>query len=113
MTSVEILRDTDKKIFEFRSRGHSGYAEEGKDIVCAGVATLLQTAVLGLEEYLKLDPKVKQEKGLLHCQLERDIFLNREIDAVLETMVLGLKALERQYPNHLRVAEEVVSNVKV
>ncbi len=113
MTSVEILRDTDKKIFGFRSRGHAGYAEAGQDIVCAGVSTLLQTAVLGLEEYLKLDPKVEQEQGWLHCQLERDIFLNREIDAVLETMVLGLKALARQYPQHLQVAEEVVSNVKV
>ncbi|MCI2430163.1 ribosomal-processing cysteine protease Prp [Candidatus Acetothermia bacterium] len=113
MTSVEISRDSDRKIFAFRSLGHTDYAEEGKDIVCAGVSTLLQTAVLGLEEYLKLDPKVEHEKGLLHCQLERDIFLNREIDAVLETMVLGLKSLEREYPEHLRVTEEVVSNVKV
>ncbi|MCS6903306.1 MAG: ribosomal-processing cysteine protease Prp [Candidatus Bipolaricaulota bacterium] len=113
MTSVEILRDSDRKIFAFRSRGHTGYAEEGKDIVCAGVSTLLQTAVLGLEEYLKLDPKVEQEKGFLQCHLERDIFLNREIDAVLETMVLGLKALEREYPEHLRVTEEVVNNVQV
>jgi hypothetical protein len=110
MTSVEILRDADGKICEFRSRGHTGYAEAGRDLVCAGVSSILQTAVLGLEEYLKLSCKVEQEKGHLSCQLERDIFLNREIDAILETMVLGLRAIEREYPQYLKV-EEVVGHV--
>lgn len=112
MTSVEILRDGEGKICEFRSRGHTGYAAAGRDLVCAGVSSILQTAVLGVEEYLKLKTKVEQEQGHLHCQLERDIFLNREIDAILETMVLGLRAMEREYPQYLKV-EEVVGNVKV
>lgn len=112
MTSVEIVRDAEGKICEFRSRGHTGYAEEGRDLVCAGVSAIVQTAVLGLEEYLKLKPKVEQEKGYLSCQLERDIFLNREIDAILETMVLGLRAIEREHPEYLKV-EEVVGNVNV
>ncbi len=114
MTSVEILRDAEGKICEFRSHGHTGYAEAGQDLVCAGVSSILQTAVLGLEEYLKLKTKVEieKEKGYLSCQLERDIFLNREIDAILETMVLGLRAMEREYPEYLRV-EEVVGNVNV
>lgn len=109
MTSVEILREADGKIYEFRSQG---YPESGKDLVYAGVSAILQTAVLGLEEYLKLDTKVEQEKGWLRCQPERDIFLNREIDAILETMVLGLRAMAREYPEHLKV-EEVVGDVKV
>jgi uncharacterized protein YsxB (DUF464 family) len=112
MTSVEILRDPEGKICEFRSRGHTGYTEAGRDLVCAGVSSILQTAVWGLEEYLKLKTTVEQEKGHLYCQLERDIFLNREIDAILETMVLGLRAMEREYPEYLKI-EEVVGNVKV
>ncbi len=111
MTSVEIVRDADGKICEFRSRGHTGYAEAGRDIVCAGVSAILQAAVLGLEEYLKLRPKVEQEKGYFSCQVERDIFLNREIDAILETMVLGLRAIEREYPDYIKV-EEVVGHVR-
>jgi hypothetical protein len=112
MTEVEIYRDAEGRITAFRSRGHAGYDVEGKDIVCAGVSALVQTAVLGLEEYLRLEPSVEQEKGRLYCSLERDIFLNREIDAILNTMVLGLKALEREYPQYLKV-EEVTSNVQV
>jgi uncharacterized protein YsxB (DUF464 family) len=112
MTEIEIYRDADGRITAFRSRGHAEYEDEGKDIICAGVSALVQTAVLGLEEYLKLSPYVEQEKGRLYCKLERDIFLNRETDAILHTMVLGLKALEREYPKHLKV-EEVGSNVQV
>jgi len=112
MTEIEILRDEQGKIYEFRSKGHTGYDEEGKDIVCAGVSALLQTAVLGLEDYLKLEPKLEQEKGWLRCILERDYFLNREIDAILETLVLGLRQLEGKYPEHIKV-EEVSSDVVV
>jgi hypothetical protein len=112
MISVEIWRDSDGRIYEFRSRGHGSYQPEGTDIVCAGVSALVQTAVLGLEGYLRLEPLVEQEKGHLYCRLERDIFLNREIDAILNTMVLGLKALEREYSEYLKV-EEVSTNVKV
>lgn len=32
------------------SKGHSGYAQRGSDIVCAAVSTLMQSLVLGLEE---------------------------------------------------------------
>jgi hypothetical protein len=111
MISIEIRRDSEGKIQEFISRGHGQY-EEGRDILCAGTSTLLQTAIIGLEDYLKLDPKIEKEKGFLRCKLERESFLNREIDAILETMVLGLKELENQYPDHIRVWE-VESDVKV
>lgn len=112
MTKVVIFRNEEGKIVGFNSEGHVGLSPEGKDIVCAGVSTLLQTAVMGLEGYLKLEPKVEQEKGSLKCRLERDYFLDREVDSILETMLLGLYAIEREYPDHLEI-EEVTSNVKV
>lgn len=112
MTRVVIVRNEKGKISEFNSEDHTGFSEEGQDIVCAGVSSLLQTAVIGLEEYLKLDPTIKQEKGWLKCELERDYLLDREVDAILETMLLGLRSIEREYPDHLKI-EEVESNVKV
>jgi uncharacterized protein len=29
--------------------GHAGYAEHGKDIVCAAISTIMQTALLGIQ----------------------------------------------------------------
>jgi len=112
MIKVEIVRDEEGKVSEFRSNGHNGFDAEGETIVVAGASALLQTTVLGLESYLKLNPEVEYEKGWLRCKLERDDYLNREIDALVETMILGLRALEESYPNHIEL-EEVFNGVKV
>lgn len=112
MIKVEIIRDEDGKVCEFSSNGHNGFDEEGETIVGAGASALLQTSVLGLESYLRLHPEVEYEKGWLRCKLERDDYLNREIDALVETMILGLRALEESYPNHIEL-EEVFNDVKV
>ncbi len=112
MTKVVIFRNEEGKIAGFNSEGRAGLSPEGKDIVCAGVSSLMQTAVIGLEGYLKLEPRVEQDKGWLKCELERDYFLDREVDAILETMLLGLYSIEREYPDHLEI-EEVTNNVKV
>jgi hypothetical protein len=112
MIKVEIIRDEDNKVSEFRSSGHNGFDAEDDTIVGAGASALLQTTVLGLETYLRLNPEVEYEKGWLRCKLERDEFINREIDALVETMILGLRALEDSYPNHIEL-EEVFSDVKV
>ena len=37
------------------SRGHSGYAERGGDIVCAAVSSLVQALLLGLDEIAKVN----------------------------------------------------------
>jgi len=109
MIEVEVYRDNEGKICEFRRR-KEGFSEEHP--LQVSVSSLVQTAIIGLEDYLKLEPEVKEEEGWLQCKLEREYFLNREIDAILETMVLGLRALERDYPEYLEV-REVGSDVKV
>lgn len=50
MISIVIWKDQEGSIQGLTVEGHSGYEEEGKDIVCASVSTLFQTAVNALEE---------------------------------------------------------------
>lgn len=109
MIAVEVYRDSAGKICEFRSRKGAFAPEHPLQV---SVEALVQTAIIGLEDYLKLEPGVKEEEGWLQCRLERESFLNREIDAILETMVLGLRALEREYPESLEI-REVGAGVKV
>ncbi len=51
----------------YRSEGHSGYAEAGSDIICAGLSILESTCVNALESLLdvRVPLKVKEETGLL------------------------------------------------
>ena len=110
MIEVEVYRDREGKVCEFRHRKEGGLPEEHP--LRVSVSSLVQTAIIGLEDYLKLEPQVEEEEEYLRCKLEREYFLNREIDAILETMILGLRALERDYPELLEV-REVGSDVKV
>ena len=78
----------------------------------AGIALLLRTAASGLDKYLKLNPKLESEAGQYRCRVERDYLLNREIDAILETVLLGLKEIAQTYSDYVEV-KEVPSEVKV
>ena len=55
MIRIDVFRNKDGKISEYRVCGHSGTAERGRDIVCAGISSLAQTALLGLGEHLHRD----------------------------------------------------------
>ena len=56
MTRVEFF-DQDGRITGFSCSGHSGYAEEGSDIVCAAISALTQGAVIGLKEVIGLEAR--------------------------------------------------------
>lgn len=47
MVKVNVSAKSGKMTIEVE--GHAGYDAHGRDIVCAGISAILQTAVLGLE----------------------------------------------------------------
>lgn len=51
-------------------KGHAGYAEHGKDIVCAGVSTLVQTMLLGLENISQCYP---ENVKYIECKNEEEV----------------------------------------
>lgn len=84
-----------------------------RDIGCSTVAGtsahhFLQSVAASLSEYLHvpIDSAVDEDADLT---VDRsDTHLDREIDAVLETFVIGLRMLEREYPSDLVVQEATV-----
>jgi len=107
MIRVEILRDSKGNIYKFNIKGHAGFDEYGKDIICAAVSAISQTAVLGIEALKTVKIKKKIESGDLQIDIidkglpEDDI----QLKAILETMVLGLKDIEADYPEYVRVMD--------
>lgn len=110
MVRVQVVRGGDGAVIAFSATGHAGYAEHGYDIVCAAVSALSQAAVLGLTQYVGLEPAVEidDETGFLSCRLEplpagdkRQV----QAQAILETMVTGLVETARAYPDHIQVKE--------
>lgn len=96
MTSVQIFRHGGE-YRSFRCCGHTGFAEAGEDIVCAGVSAIVINTVNCLQDLLqeKVEVQYDKEDGDIVCNFlsapgERAAFL-------LDCMIHGLKWIQSQY----------------
>lgn len=91
--------------------GHAGYAEEGSDIICAAVSTVVQTAVLGLISVagLNIGYKVIETKGYLKATLPSKMSEKERHDAdiILKTLYLGLSDLYEGYSDFINLEEDI------
>lgn len=97
-------------IVEFSADGHSNFDELGKDIVCAAVSAVTQTAVIGLVDVLSIDVKLKRCDGYLKCILPADLSVEdrRNANIVLDTMFSGLKSIQYGYKDYISIEEKEV-----
>ena len=105
MITVDIFYNEDNLIKGYKVTGHAESVEEGFDEVCALVSLTTQLPVLGLEQHLKrkLQYSMNVEKGSLQVKLVDNP--DELTEAVLQTMVLGLKNLKKEYPQYLGTKE--------
>ena len=68
----------------------------------------IQAAVAAMIEYLHLNPVYHLEEEMLLSLDRRDPHLDREIDAILETLLIGLKLLAKEYPGDIVLHEATV-----
>lgn len=70
MTRVEFF-DQDGRITGFSCSGHSGYAEEGSDIVCAAVSTAVKLAECTINDVLgeRAKTRVKEDEARISLTL--------------------------------------------
>jgi len=105
MIIVSVLR-LHGLIQGYTVRGHSGYRPPGEDIVCAAVSMLAQTTLLGLGRFIRKDLSYEvDDSGVLRCQLPDRMSKKEQLQAqaILETMVLGLKNVQENYSGYIRV----------
>jgi len=83
--------------------GHAGYADYGKDIVCAGVSTVVTTTVNAIEMFDKNYISYEQKKD----NFEIVILVHNEIvDNLVNNMINMLKDLEEDYPKNIKFRKE-------
>jgi len=108
MIRVRVQVNRRGEIRAFQVRGHAGFADRGQDIVCAGVSALAQSAVLGLGKFLAEPCTVKVTDGCLQCVLPAQLTEKEKVEAqaILETMLLGIREIESNYPRYVHLTEE-------
>ncbi len=106
MTSVRIIRQNGH-ITKVICDGHTDYGEEGEDIVCAALSSVVQTAVLGLMRVaaISVDYKTVAKEGKLELSLpaelnERD---RNNADMILETMLCGIADLNEGFSRYIKL----------
>jgi uncharacterized protein YsxB (DUF464 family) len=99
---LTVTFDYDERGFPISvtARGHAGWAELGKDVVCAAVSVLLQSTWLGITEVACISVEGHRDSGLLEMR-----WSDREsaaLSVLLQTADLSIAQLARQYPKHIR-----------
>ena len=106
MITVTVFR-SDGHVDSLFIEGHSDYAEEGEDIVCAGVSTLIQSALLGLLKVVGINVKytTDEEQGSLRFTLPQNLTPQERHDAdvVLNTMLCGLDDFYTEYSDYINL----------
>ena len=106
MTKVEIFRKNGS-IVGYKASGHSGYSEQGSDIICSAISTSLQMTLIGIQEVLKLKVDFKINDGFLDVDL-KNISQDKltQTNILTEAMAIFLRELAKQYPKYIRLVEK-------
>ena len=99
MTKITIFRNRDQVVTGFDCLGHAGYAEEGEDIVCAGISALVINTINSLGVYTKekFSTDSDEETGMI--RLRFDAPAGHDADLLMKSMVLGLQGIQNTYGN--------------
>lgn len=110
MTKIVVYKK-DGMYIGFSSKGHSGYAEEGEDIVCGSISVLIQTTLLGIVQTVGADAVYHMDEGntLIDCTLtEEDTVKQEKASLLIQVMYEGLCNIKRNYDKYLSIAEREV-----
>ncbi|SFB16464.1 ribosomal-processing cysteine protease Prp [Clostridium frigidicarnis] len=108
MIKAKFLKKNDKLV-AVTLKGHSGYAEEGSDIVCAAATTLSCTIGDGIVNVLEVKANCSANEGEIYIDLNGNSASEiQQCQVLMKTLHLGLKNLELIYGMYIKVDEEEV-----
>ena len=76
--------------------GHANYAEPGKDIVCAGVSTLVQTLIQSVEELTTDKIQYNMQPGTVDIKFWS---LSDLTKVLIDSFFIGIELIISEYPD--------------
>lgn len=100
MTNITVYCK-DNTYTGFCIEGHAGYADEGEDIVCAGISVLAINFVNSIEELTsdKFSQFEHEDDGIIDFEFTDTI--SNEAEILMKSLVLGLEQLEKEYKDFI------------
>ena len=103
------FRMTGDRIDGFTVKGHSGYADEGHDIVCAAVTSAVRLTECAVNDVLGLEASVKVREKDASITLKLPNGLGQTNESTCQTLLAALMVhcvqLAEEYPENISVME--------
>lgn len=80
--------------------GHAGYAETGKDIVCAGVTALTQTLIRSMQGLTRDKVEYEVSPGRADIQYGD---LSEEGKLLVDSFFIGICQIADEFPDYVRI----------
>ena len=108
MTTVSFHLEG-SRIVGFDVQGHSGFADEGSDIVCAAVTSAVRLCECAINDVLGLEAsvKVRQKDASISLKLPGGLGQTNEstCQTLLTALMVYLTELHEEYPENISVLE--------
>ena len=81
-------------------RGHAGYAEQGHDIVCAGVTALTQALIKSVQELTEDEIEYIFESGIADIEIRN---VSERARTLIDSFFIGVNLIAEEFPEHVKV----------
>ena len=100
MTTAEFLKK-DGEVIGFKVKGHSGYDDRGKDVVCASVSSAVMLAANMVTEVLGIDADVSAYEDTI--TLMTNIKGDEKLQKLFEVLIVQLRHIALEFENNLKI----------
>lgn len=80
--------------------GHAGYAEPGKDIVCAGVTALTQTLIQSIDDLTDDEIEYRISPGNVEVEYRN---LSEKSKTLVDSFFVGICLIAEEFPEYVKV----------
>lgn len=106
MTTVKVEKKEGHVVY-LSASGHTGFAEEGSDIVCAALSSIIQTAVMGLGKVAKIEKYsyyFAETEGYMEVRIgDLNAEERHDADVIMDVLLCGIADLADGYPKFIKL----------
>lgn len=97
---TEVTISYGKKDFELEAKGHADFDVKGKDLVCAGISTILTGLANAVYDRFEEDSEIVLEEGYVYIRINSNA--NKYVvEDWLDMVQYQLETIQESYPKNL------------
>ena len=97
MIRVSVFKNSADEIVSFELKGHAGYKDAGKDIICAATSILVINTINSVEQFTddRFTTENDEKTGFIRFSFSGEP--SRDSQILVRSMVSGLLSIEQEY----------------